>query len=123
MCDAIMQKTKVQVDEERDEELLAKITERLHKVDKGCMVALFKYHSISKQSTNDQGRAAASIMKSIVASMHKLITFPHADRLMSMSQIRSVQGSLTLACLFKNIYGRDHTAVEKQLGQIQQRLE
>ena len=120
LCDAIMQKTKVQVDEERDEELLAKITERLHKVDKGCMVALFKYHAMSKQSTNDQGRAAASIMQSIDASMHKLITFPHADGSMSTSQIRSVKGSLTLACLFKNIYGRDHMAVEKQLRQIQQ---
>ncbi len=51
--------------------------------------------------------------------MHKLITFPHADGSTSTSQIRSVQGSLTLACLSKNIYGRDHTAVEKQLRQIQ----
>ena len=84
------------------------------------MVALFKYHAMPAQSTKDQGRAASSIMKSIDASMHKLITFPHADGSTSSSQVRSVQGSLTLACLFKNIYCRDHTAVEKQLRQIQQ---
>ncbi len=71
-----------------------------------------------KQSTNDQGRAAASIMQSIDVSVHKLITFPHADGLMSTSQISSVKGSLTFA-VQEHLWSSSHGS-RKQLRQIEQ---
>ena len=60
-------------------------------------------------------------MKCIDASLKSLIVFLHSDTVKSQNDIQKVQGSFALACLMRNIYGQDHTAIPKQLQQLQDR--
>ena len=74
-----------------------------------------------RECIEDQGRAVNNIMKCIDASLKSLIVFPHSDTIKSQNNIQKVQGSFALACLMRNIYGQDHTAIPKQLQQLQDR--
>ena len=105
LLDKILQTPGVaEVDKEREELLSKKLMEAMPKLEKGHVVALFRYHAMPKESTEDQGRAASNIMKSIDLTMQSLIVFPHADTMNSQAEIQKVLGSFTLVCLMKNIY-------------------
>ena len=120
LLDKILQTPGVaEVDKEREELISKKLMEAMPKLEKGHVVALFRYHAMSKESTEDQGRAASNIMKSIDLTMQSLIVFPHADTMNSQAEIQKVLGSFTLVCLMKNIYGNDWTAIEPQFKQFQ----
>jgi hypothetical protein len=44
--------------------------------------------------------------------------FPHSDTIKSQNDLQKVQGSFVLACLMRNIYSQDYTAIPKQLQQL-----
>ena len=120
LLDKILQTPGVaKVENDRDEFISKKLDEVLPKLDRGHVVALFKFHAMPKECIEDQGRAAANIMKSIDITMQSLIVFPHADTMNSQAEIQKVLGSFTLVCLMKNVYGNDHTALEAQFKQFQ----
>ena len=122
--DQVLQTTTVDEDEDASNELFyTKLLEllRLGKFDRSHIVALVKYHATPRECIEDQGRAVNNIMKCIDASLKSLIVFPHSDTIKSQNNIQKVQGSFALACLMRNIYGQDHTAIPKQLQQLQDR--
>jgi hypothetical protein len=83
--------------------------------------SLVKYHAMASECREDQGRAAQNILKSIDSSMKSMVVYPHHDTINSQNDIQRMQGSLALTCLMKNIYGQDHTAIPKQLKQLEAR--
>jgi hypothetical protein len=86
----------------------------LGKFDRSRIVALVKYHATPRECIEDQGRAVNNIMKCIDASLKSLLVFPHSDTIKSQNDIQKVQGSFALACLMRNIYCQDYTAIPKQ---------
>ena len=101
-------------DKEREEEQMEKFKNALSKSDKGHMVAIFKHILKPKESTENQGRALSSIFQTIDASMQSLIEFPMTSDTDSQTQVTSIQGSIALACLIKQIFGQDHTSIKRQ---------
>ncbi len=115
LFDDILQTSVVsEVDEERTEQHFAKLMDLLHKFDKGHMIALCKYHTMPKTCIDDQGRAAHNIIKGLDSNMKSCIVHPHTDSLNSQVQFHKIQGLFMLSCLIKNIFGQDHTTIDKQ---------
>ena len=106
-------------DKEREEEQMEKFKNALSKLDKGHMVAIFKHILKPKDSTENQGRALSSIFQSIDAETHGLIEFPMTSDTDSQTQVTSIQGSIALACLIKQIFGQDHASIKRQWQSIQ----
>ncbi len=76
-------------------------------LDKGHMVAIFLYLVKPKESVEKQGRALSSIFQDIDVKTHSLIEFPMTSGTDSQSHTQSLQGSMALACLIKQIYCQD----------------
>ena len=106
-------------DKEREEEQMEKFKNALPKLDKGHMVAIFNHITKPQESTENQGRALSSIFQSIEEGMHGIIAFPMTSDTDSETQLRSIQGSIALACLIKQIFGQDHLSIKRQLQLIQ----
>jgi hypothetical protein len=83
--------------------------------------ALVQHHATPRECIEDQGRAVNNIMKCIDASLKRLIVFPRSDTIQFQSYIQKVQDSFALACLMRNIYYQDYTAIPKQLQQLKDR--
>jgi hypothetical protein len=119
LFDDILQTSVVsEVDEERTEQQLTKLMDLLHKFDKGHMIALYKYHTMPKACIDDQGRAAHNIIKGLESNMKSCIVHPHTDSLNSQVQFHKIQRSFMLSCLIINIFGQDHTAIDKQAKEL-----
>jgi hypothetical protein len=106
-------------DKEREEEQMEKFKNALSKLDKGHMVAIFKHILKPKDSTENQGRALSSIFQSIDVETHCLVEFPMTSDTDSQTQVTSIQGSIALACLIKQIFGQDHASIKRQWQSIQ----
>ncbi len=50
--------------------------------------------------------------------MKGCIVHPHTDSLNSQVQFHKIQGLFMLSCLIKNIFGQDHTAIDKQAKEL-----
>ena len=100
----------------REEELMEKYMQNVSKFDKGHMIAMTEHVLYPKASTENQGRAIENIFLSIDTKTQGLIEIPIASDHETQIQITSMQGSIALACLIKNIYGQD---ISKQVKAIQ----
>ncbi len=119
LFDDILQTSVVsEVDEEHTEQQFTKLMDFLHKFYKGHMIALCKYHTMPEACIDDQGRAAHNIIKGLDSNMKSCIVHPHSYSLNSQIQFHKIQGSFMLLCLIKNIFGKDHTAIDKQAKEL-----
>ncbi len=100
----------------QEEELMQKYMQNVSKFDKGHMIAMTEHNLYPKASTENQGSAIQNIFLSINTRTQGLIEIPIASDHDMQIQITSMQGSIALACLIKNIYGQD---ISKQVKAIQ----
>ncbi len=75
--------------------------------DKGHMIAMTEHVLYQKASTENQGHAIENNFLSIDTKTQGLIEIPIASDRETQIQITSMQRSIALACLIKNIYGQD----------------
>ena len=82
---------------------MEKYMQNVSKFDKGHMIAMTEHVLYPKASTENQGRAIENIFLSIDTKTQGLIEIPIASDHETQIQITSMQGSIALACLIKNI--------------------
>ena len=92
----------------------------MHKVSKsdkgvkGRMIAMTEHILFPKLSTENQGSAIENIFRSIDTSTQGLIEIPITADHENQIQITSLQGSIALACLIKNISGETTSEVNQR---------
>ncbi len=99
----------------QEEELMEKYMQNVSKFDKVHLIAMTEHVLYPKASSENQG-AIKNIFLSIDTKTQGLIEIPIASDHSTQIQITSMQASIALACLIKNIYGQN---ISKQVKAIQ----